>query len=72
MNTSYKIAVNRFFFNYCKNDVDVCSNISLESYLFQPTTKGHRLLRTINDILSKSWPSEQLVQMISGSVVNPT
>ena len=35
------------------------------------TTKGHCLLRTINDILSQGWSSELLRQVIKGSVVNP-
>ena len=32
--------------------------------VFRLTTKGCCLLRTINDIISQSWPSEQLRQMI--------
>ena len=53
------------------NTLTKCSNnyiliVVVNNRLFRPTTKGFCLLRTINGILSQSWPSERLRQLIKG------
>ena len=47
---------------------DVKSQNELTTICFDPL---QRIVRTIKDKLTQSWPSEQLRHMIRGSVLNP-
>ena len=49
-----------------KSGTETMATVTVVLYHLKIQTQGNFLLRTINDKLSQSWPSEQLRQIIRG------